>query len=52
MNKNKLVDIENKLIFAKWEGVRRTGEKGGGIKTCKLPVIKTVRGMLSTAEGK
>ena len=40
-NRNKLIDTENPLVFARWEGVGRIGE---GIKTYMLPVIETVVG--------
>ena len=43
-NRNKLIDTENPLVFARWEGVGRIGEKGEGIKTYMLPVIVTVVG--------
>ena len=48
-SKNKLMDTENKLVATKWEegwGLNwRLGEKGEGMKICKLPAIKTVTGM-------
>ena len=44
-NWNKLIDTENNLMVARGEGVRGLGEKMGGTKMYKLPVMNTVTGI-------
>ena len=43
-NRNNLISTEKILIVARWEGGRWMGQKGEGIKMCKLPVIKIFMG--------
>ena len=38
--KNRLIDSENKLRVARWEGLMRMGEMGEGSKKYKLVVTK------------
>ena len=39
-NRNRLIDSENILTVARWEGVEGMGEKGEGIKKYKLVVTE------------
>ena len=39
-NRNRFIDIENKLRVANWAGLGGLGEKGEGIKKYKLVVTK------------
>ena len=39
-NRNSLIDTENILTVARWEGIGGDGEKGKGIKKYKLVVTE------------
>ena len=45
LHRNRLVDTENKLRVARWEGVGELGEKDEGIKKCKSARGRTVTEM-------
>ena len=48
-NRNRIIDIENVLMVARWErGVKGMGEIGEGIEKYKLVVYRIVTGMSST----
>ena len=44
-NRNRLIDTENRLMDARWEGGGKLGAKAEGIKKYKLVVTKYSHGM-------
>ena len=44
-NRNTLIDTEDKLIVARWEGIWGLGEKGEGIKEYKLAITNSPGGV-------